>query len=109
VKPVERRALRVLKDSTEFSLPFARRARLHRAIHERIVKVGEEKGIRQWESFEEIENKSQESMRLFAEIVRKSVDEISISASEKENIRLSAENERLREELERIRGKQSSP
>ena len=54
----------------------------------------------------ELENKSEESMQPFAEIVRESVDEISISASEKENMRLKAEIARLREESERDREKQ---
>jgi hypothetical protein len=101
VTALERRALRVLHNSQEFSLPFARRARLDHEMMNRIKKVAEERGTKLRVVFEEFDARSEESSRLFAEIVRDSVDSITRSESEKEILRLQAENARLREELGR--------
>ena len=102
---LEHRALRVLHGSKEYSLPFARRARLDQEMMDRIKRVAEERGTKPNLVFEELETRTEESSRLFAEIVRDSVDAITRSESEKEIIRLQAENSRLREELERWRGR----
>jgi hypothetical protein len=105
MRPLEQKAMRIIHSSREYSLPYARRARLHGAMMERITRVAEELGKKAGELAEELEKGGPEKVEMLTEVVSKAVDTIARSASEHEIQELRRQNEELRMQLDAERRK----
>ena len=101
---LQRKALRIIFESNQYSLPYSRRAALQREMIDRMTKIAGERGQKPAELAEQIEkSREPEYADLLGEIVREAVDRVTESKSEKENAQLRMEIERLKKENDALR------
>jgi len=97
---LERRVLKIIKASTEYDMPFARRHVLRSEVQKGLAKLAANSGER-IEAFEEHFAKADNPA--FMALVADSVDKFATSRAELENRKLLDEVERLKMELEKVR------
>lgn len=103
---LQRIALRILYDSEQFSVPFARRARLQREMVNKMTQIADESGKQAWEITEEIIRKrGPEQREVVTTIIADALDVIAIAKVEQEVINLKAQLSRLEQENDRLRRK----
>lgn len=104
VTPLQRRAMRIINNSTQYALAFSRRAALEREMKDQIRIMATERGFKKGELTEALSTQSgPEIDEMMVDLVYKSIDAIAYSKSEKENQKLKAELEAMKEENLKLR------
>ena len=98
--PLEKRALKIIQASTEYSLPYSRRHALRDALRKDMGKVALQRG--QPQSVIEDELLAPDNAE-FMRLVALNVDAMTISRTEEKNRELAAENEELKRQIEIIK------
>jgi hypothetical protein len=106
---LQRLAMRILYESSEYRLPFARRAALQREMESKLTKIARERVQPVEKLEEELRHRGTERNQLLEEVVHQSIDAITYSRSEREIQKLQQENVRLREELAKAQADMRRP
>jgi hypothetical protein len=101
--PLQRTALRVIHDSTEYSMPFSRRPALQREMYSRMSEIAADRGQPVEELLEQAEHKSREQEDLLKDVIYKAIDAVAYSESEKKIQSLITEIDKLKEENKKLR------
>jgi len=81
--PLERLALRVIHQSKQYSLPWARRGTMKREMRNKIGDMARQKGVSKGEIEREVMAEDESARETFTEIVAKSVDKLVESRAER--------------------------
>jgi predicted nucleic acid-binding protein len=105
---IQRKAMRIIYESSEYSLPFSRRPRLQSEIIDRMANIAAERGQSLPDLAERLEmDEAPEYLDLLGGIVRDSVDAVTRSRSENEITRLQNQVELLQKENQALRSTQT--